>query len=217
MKIMAGRREGCKNTEGQGNINLTATELNALINKRVEEEVAAREATRDDVTPGNFRQIATPKLYDKRRNRLRVKSHQRNRKTREWTRRGTRRVPRRKSSRYAKQTGSQDSRISSRYAVNKFDRPPRYAKAMQIKIFIKLNPSHSVRFLHISSDFLPILSTKTCWNQPSKPLRSLVELVLVFGSLRIIKEALEAINQQEALISAIFGTSRSCSGLDLHT
>ncbi|KAD4981717.1 hypothetical protein E3N88_18388 [Mikania micrantha] len=43
MKIMAGRCGGCKNAGGRGNINLTATKLNALISKRVEEEIAARE------------------------------------------------------------------------------------------------------------------------------------------------------------------------------
>ncbi|KAL8245975.1 hypothetical protein R6Q59_007191 [Mikania micrantha] len=37
MKIMAGRRGGCRNAGGCGNINLTQAELNALINERVEE------------------------------------------------------------------------------------------------------------------------------------------------------------------------------------
>ncbi|KAD7117082.1 hypothetical protein E3N88_04350 [Mikania micrantha] len=44
MKIMAGRRGECENAGGRGNINLIATKLNALISKRVEEEIAAREA-----------------------------------------------------------------------------------------------------------------------------------------------------------------------------
>ncbi|KAD3640214.1 hypothetical protein E3N88_29437 [Mikania micrantha] len=46
MKIVAGRREGCMNAGGRGNINLTSTDLNALIKKRVEEEIAAHEAAR---------------------------------------------------------------------------------------------------------------------------------------------------------------------------
>ncbi|KAD4585745.1 hypothetical protein E3N88_23346 [Mikania micrantha] len=44
---MAGRRGECKNVGGRGNINLTATRLNALISKRVEEEIAAHEAARN--------------------------------------------------------------------------------------------------------------------------------------------------------------------------
>ncbi|KAD6454418.1 hypothetical protein E3N88_09124 [Mikania micrantha] len=43
MKIMAGRREGRRNAGGRGNINFTAAELNALINERVDEALAARE------------------------------------------------------------------------------------------------------------------------------------------------------------------------------
>ncbi|KAD1001280.1 hypothetical protein E3N88_43419 [Mikania micrantha] len=43
---MTGRRGECKNVGGRGNINLTATRLNALTSKRVEEEIAAREAAR---------------------------------------------------------------------------------------------------------------------------------------------------------------------------
>ncbi|KAD3336801.1 hypothetical protein E3N88_32320 [Mikania micrantha] len=43
---MAGRRGEYKNAGGRGNINLTTTELNVLISKRVEEEIAAREAAR---------------------------------------------------------------------------------------------------------------------------------------------------------------------------
>ncbi|KAD7479840.1 hypothetical protein E3N88_02976 [Mikania micrantha] len=35
-------------------------------------------------------------------------------------------VPRREASRYAKKSGSRDSRILSRYAANNFDRPPRH-------------------------------------------------------------------------------------------
>ncbi|KAD7480143.1 hypothetical protein E3N88_03279 [Mikania micrantha] len=85
-------------------------------------------------------------------------------------------TPSRKSPRYAKQTGSRDSRISSRYAMKTFDRPSRYAKAMQIKIFIKLNPIHSVRFLHISSDFLLIFSTLNLCQTCSKPLVTLLEV-----------------------------------------
>ncbi|KAD5960381.1 hypothetical protein E3N88_11854 [Mikania micrantha] len=46
MKIMAGRHEGRRNAGGRGNINLTATELNALINERVYEALAARENNR---------------------------------------------------------------------------------------------------------------------------------------------------------------------------
>ncbi|KAD3066767.1 hypothetical protein E3N88_34647 [Mikania micrantha] len=85
-------------------------------------------------------------------------------------------TPSRQSPRYAKQTGSRDSRISSRYAMKTFDRPSRYAKAMQIKIFIKLNPIHSVRFLHISSDFLLIFSTLNLCQTCSKPLVTLLEV-----------------------------------------
>ena len=47
MKIMAGRRGGRRNAGGRGNINLTQAELNALINERVKEVIAAREATRN--------------------------------------------------------------------------------------------------------------------------------------------------------------------------
>ncbi|KAD5960605.1 hypothetical protein E3N88_12077 [Mikania micrantha] len=47
MKIMAGRRGGRRNAGGRGNINLTQAELNALINERVEEVLAAREAARN--------------------------------------------------------------------------------------------------------------------------------------------------------------------------
>ncbi|KAD6796217.1 hypothetical protein E3N88_07113 [Mikania micrantha] len=45
--IMAGRRGGRRNAGGRGNINLTQAELNALINERVEEVLAAREAARN--------------------------------------------------------------------------------------------------------------------------------------------------------------------------
>ncbi|KAD7476934.1 hypothetical protein E3N88_00070 [Mikania micrantha] len=44
---MAGRRGGRRNLGGRGNINLTQAELNALINERVEEVLAAREAARN--------------------------------------------------------------------------------------------------------------------------------------------------------------------------
>ncbi|KAD4585460.1 hypothetical protein E3N88_23061 [Mikania micrantha] len=44
---MAGRRGGRRNAGGRGNINLTAAELNALINERVEEALATREDTRN--------------------------------------------------------------------------------------------------------------------------------------------------------------------------
>ena len=47
MKIMAARRGGRRNAGGRGNINLTPAELNALINERVEEVLAAREAARN--------------------------------------------------------------------------------------------------------------------------------------------------------------------------
>ncbi|KAD6118918.1 hypothetical protein E3N88_10189 [Mikania micrantha] len=80
------------------------------------------------------------------------------------------------ASRYAKQTGSRDSRIPSRYAVKDFDRPPRYAKAMQIKIFTKLNPIHSVRFLHTFSDLLLIFSTLNLCQTCSKPVVTLLEV-----------------------------------------
>ncbi|KAD6118926.1 hypothetical protein E3N88_10197 [Mikania micrantha] len=45
--IMAGRRGGRRNAGGRGNISLTPAELNALINERVEEALATREATRN--------------------------------------------------------------------------------------------------------------------------------------------------------------------------
>ncbi|KAD4982022.1 hypothetical protein E3N88_18693 [Mikania micrantha] len=44
---MAGRRRGRKNAGGRGNINLTDTKLNALISERVEEEIVARKAARN--------------------------------------------------------------------------------------------------------------------------------------------------------------------------
>ncbi|KAD4384746.1 hypothetical protein E3N88_24914 [Mikania micrantha] len=58
MKIMAGRHEGRRNSVGRGNINLTATELNALINERVDEALAARENNRNQNPPN---QGANPK------------------------------------------------------------------------------------------------------------------------------------------------------------
>ncbi|KAD4585920.1 hypothetical protein E3N88_23521 [Mikania micrantha] len=44
-------------------------------------------------------------------------------------------APRRKASRYAKKSGSRDSRILSRYAANIFDRPPRHS--LQLEVFLK--------------------------------------------------------------------------------
>ncbi|KAD6454376.1 hypothetical protein E3N88_09082 [Mikania micrantha] len=44
---MAGRHAGGRNAGGRGYIRLTPAELKALINERVEEELAAQEATRN--------------------------------------------------------------------------------------------------------------------------------------------------------------------------
>ncbi|KAD4385483.1 hypothetical protein E3N88_25651 [Mikania micrantha] len=63
---MAGRRGECKNAGGRGNINLTATRLNALISKRVEEEIAAREAAPHILAPKeNQRMEELARIYVK--------------------------------------------------------------------------------------------------------------------------------------------------------
>ncbi|KAD4385805.1 hypothetical protein E3N88_25974 [Mikania micrantha] len=46
-------------------------------------------------------------------------------------------VPRREASRYAKKSGSRDSRILSRYAANNFDRPPRHWSLKKVLEAIK--------------------------------------------------------------------------------
>ncbi|KAD4180424.1 hypothetical protein E3N88_29015 [Mikania micrantha] len=50
---MAGGCGGRKNVGGRGNINLSTTKLNALISKRIEEEIAAREAARQHISLAN--------------------------------------------------------------------------------------------------------------------------------------------------------------------
>ncbi|KAD5960604.1 hypothetical protein E3N88_12076 [Mikania micrantha] len=93
--------------------------------------------------------------------------------------RGTRYPLRREASRYAKQTGSRDSRITSRYAMMIFDRPPRRT------------PSHFLR-----------IPTHCCDQNPSenklKPLLTPLEAIVGdWKPLEHQREFLEATNKQD--------------------
>ncbi|KAD5960876.1 hypothetical protein E3N88_04907 [Mikania micrantha] len=107
-------------------------------------------------------------------------------------------APRRKASRYAKKSGSRDSRILSRYATNNFDRPPRYAKAMQIKIFYKSIPFTSYP---IFNHFLRTTSAILDQNPPESKLKPLLTpLEAIVGDWKPLehqREFLEATNKQD--------------------
>ncbi|KAD2393371.1 hypothetical protein E3N88_40348 [Mikania micrantha] len=71
-------------------------------------------------------------------------------------------TPWRKSSRYAKKTGSRDSRIPSRYAIKDFDRPPRLEKELGSK-----KPSSTAR-----TSSSEAVTTQSQWILTSKVLTS---------------------------------------------
>ncbi|KAD3640361.1 hypothetical protein E3N88_29584 [Mikania micrantha] len=98
-----------------------------------------------------------------------------------------------------------------------FDRPPRYAKAMQIQIFIKTNPNSFVRSLPQITEHFLCISTKILWNQTSKPLESsLGPSWSILKPLKLKRNPWKPSTSEDSIIS-LHLDSKSCSSTDLHS
>ncbi|KAD4585794.1 hypothetical protein E3N88_23395 [Mikania micrantha] len=96
-----------------------------------------------------------------------------------------------------------NSRIPSRYARKTFDRPSRYAKAMQIENFINTQPSSFVRFSLITTELLLCKSTQTLGNQPLNSLESFGKLFLGVGSLWRSRRVSRTVKKFETTIKPV--------------